>query len=59
MFGRASRERTGPHSLVGPFQKILVENHMYYNHYTIEFAFKKAMNSDTMAVAHFAISASK
>jgi hypothetical protein len=30
-----------------------------YNHYAIEFAFKKAMNLDTMAVVHFAISACK
>jgi len=28
----------------------------YYNHYAIESAFKKAMNLDTMAVVHFAIS---
>ena len=32
---------------------------MYYNHYAIEFAFKKAMNLDTIAVVHFAISACK
>ncbi|MCK4825882.1 hypothetical protein KA005_59590, partial [bacterium] len=36
--------RTGPERLVGPFQKILAEDHMYYNHYAIESAFKKAMN---------------
>ncbi len=36
--------RTGPDWLVGPFQKILAEDHMYYNHYAIESAFKKAMN---------------
>jgi len=59
MFGRASCEHTGPDRLVGPFQKILAEDHMYYNHYAIEFAFKKAMNLDTMAVVHFAISACK
>jgi len=51
--------RTGPERLVGPFQKILAEDHMYYNHYAIESAFKKAMNLDTMAVVHFAISACK
>jgi hypothetical protein len=48
MFGRASCERTGPDRLVGPFQKILAEDHMYYNYYAIESAFKKAMNLDTM-----------
>jgi len=52
-------ERTGPDRLVGPFQKILAEDHMYYNHYAIESAFKKAMNLDTMAVVHFAVSACK
>jgi len=31
----------------------------YYDHYAIESAFKKAMNLDTMAVVHFAISACK
>ncbi len=51
--------RTGPERLVGPFQKILAEDHMYYNHYAIESAFKKAMNLDTMAVVHFAVSACK
>ncbi len=51
--------RTGSERLVGPFQKILTEDHMYYNHYAIESAFKKAMNLDTMAVVHFAISACK
>ncbi len=30
-----------------------------HNHYAIEFAFKKAMNLNTMAVSHFAISACK
>jgi len=45
--------------LVGLVQKILAEDYMYYNHYAIEFAFKKAMNLDTMAVVHFAISACK
>jgi hypothetical protein len=59
MFGRALCERTGPDRLVGPFQKILVEDHIYYNHYAIESAFKKAMNLDKMAVVHFAISACK
>ncbi len=50
---------TGPDWLVGPFQKILAEDHMYYNHYAIESAFKKAMNFDIMAVVHFAVSACK
>ena len=45
--------------LAGLVQKILAEDHMYYNHYAIEFAFNKAMNLDTMAVVHFAISACK
>ncbi|MES0363833.1 MAG: hypothetical protein ABUK14_07780 [Desulfobacteria bacterium] len=45
--------------LVGLFQDILAEGHTYYNHYAIEFAFKKAMNLDTMAVVYFAISACK
>jgi len=45
--------------LAGPVQKILAEDHTYYNHYAIEFAFKKAMNLDTMAVVHFAISTCK
>ena len=45
--------------LVGLVQDILAEGHTYYNHYAIEFAFKKAMNLDTMAVVHFAISACK
>jgi len=45
--------------LVGLVQDILAEDHTYYNHYAIEFAFKKAMNLDTMAVVHFAISACK
>jgi hypothetical protein len=45
--------------LVEPVQKILAEYHMYYNHYAIEFAFKQAMNLDTMAVVHFAISVCK
>ena len=51
--------RTGPERLVGPFQKILAEDHMYYNPYAIESAFNKAMNLDTMAVVHFARSACK
>ncbi len=59
MFGRASCERTGPDRLVGSFQKILAEDHMYYNHYAIESAFKKAMNLDIMTVVHFAINACK
>jgi len=54
-----SRVRTGPDRLAGPVQKILAEDQMYYNHYAIEFAFKKATNLDTMAVVHFAISACK
>jgi len=45
--------------LVGVVQQILVEDHMYFNHYAIEFAFKKAINLDTMADVHFAISARK
>jgi hypothetical protein len=45
--------------LVGLVRKILAEDHIYYNHYAIEFAFKKAMNLDTMAVVHFAISVCK
>jgi len=45
--------------LVGLVQKILAEYHMYYNQYAIEFAFKKAMKLDTMAVVYFAISACK
>ena len=48
-----------PDGLVGLVQDILAEDHTYYNHYAIEFAFKKAMNLDTMAVVHFAISACK
>lgn len=54
-----SCERSDPDRLVGPFQKILAEDHMYYNHYAIESAFKNAMNLDTMAVVHSAISACK
>jgi len=38
---------------------ILAEDYMYYNHYAIESAFKKAINLDTMAVVHFAVSACK
>jgi len=38
----------------GDYSKLL-----YYNHYATEFAFKKAINLDTMAVVHFAISACK
>ncbi len=45
--------------LVGLVRDILAEDHTYYNHYAIEFAFKKAINLDTMAVVHFAISACK
>jgi len=59
MFGRALCERTGLDRLVGPFQKILAEDHMYYKNGAIESAFKKAMNLDTMAAVHFAISACK
>lgn len=51
--------RTGHERLVGPFQKILAEDHMYYNHYAIESAFKKTMNLDIMAVVYFAVSACK
>jgi len=50
---------SAPDWLVGSVRKILAEDHMYYNHYAIEFAFKKAMSLDTMAVVHFAISACK
>ena len=59
LFWSVFRTRTGPERLVGPFQKILEEEHMYYNHYAIEFAFKKPMNLDTMAVVHFAVSTCK
>jgi hypothetical protein len=58
-FGGLGRGSVRCDWLVGLVQDILAEDHTYYNHYAIEFAFKKAMNLDTMAVVHFAISACK
>ncbi len=52
---KSPEERNVPDRLVGPFQKILAEDLMYYNHYAIESAFKNAMNLDTMAVVYFDI----
>ena len=51
--------RIGSNMPAGPVQKLLTDDHIYYNHKAIEFAFQEAVNLGTMAVDNFAISPCK
>ncbi|MFB0555647.1 MAG: hypothetical protein ACETWQ_20265 [Phycisphaerae bacterium] len=53
--GCAKYARTGSNMLAGPVKKLLTDDQMYYNHKAAEFAFREAVNLDTMAVVNFAI----